>query len=1057
MVDAGILLLAAPDAASVAKGLVRIVVEEAGAEEAGIWFGEPGHPWRLVASYPDSHGLPSELTEGHEWRLGTPAASSQVIRIGNLGLLVFKSAKSVGGVILRFVEGACRGLIERWVREKPDAERDRRTSVLRLEAIIRRMTASLLVEDEHRRIALVNQQFCDLFGIPVSPEQLIGADCSQAADQSKHLFADPVVFVERIGQILAARQPVLSETVEMVDGRYLERDYIPLFIEETYSGHLWLYRDTTSVRLETERTDGLRRFYEQVLEAMPAQLAVFDKHLRYQYLTPSAVSDPEIRSRMLGLTDSEYCLMRGIDPAVGEKRMELVARVRDTQQATTFEESFKTPTGGFRHFVRYVSPVIADGEVTHILGYGLDISEMRSAADRLRRNEAISRAVTHASFDAVITADSRGTIVEFSRAAEKMFEISSEDAIGRPLAEVVVPEALRDRHIAGMARFNRTGEARVLGQLLELPARRADGTTFDAEVFIEAIAVPGGEQLFTAFIRDVSERKEFERDLVAAREAAESAKRATERFLATMSHEMRTPLNAVLGLTHLLMDSTLDHQQHEYLSAIRFSADHLRLVINDVLDVAKIQSGHLRVDHLPFRLRRQLQDVIGATGVRAAEKMLSLELDVADDVPDTLAGDPVRVSQILVNLIGNAVKFTSTGGVRIAVARSDRGGDAQRAVVRFEVQDTGIGIAEDEQELVFGPFAQSADRRAREAGGTGLGLHIVRELTGLLGGSVALESRLGRGSTFVVELPFEMVGESAMGVIRDPLSAGTPLTGRHILLVEDNEMNQVVASGMLRRWGAVVTIADNGLRALERIRSDRFDLVLMDIQMPIMNGFEATRRIRADFGEAGASIPIIALTASVLLDHRSELVAAGLDDFVLKPFDPSHLLDRITTWLPPLPSAGEAGDSNSAFDRDMAAAPPDRGLSDPGRDNESRMRGTIVDRELLERNTLGRADFSRRLVDLFREHTPPGLEAMRQAAFRGDLESIRAQAHSLKSSAGMLGIVAMQDRLDRLEQAAREGDAATCGPAEVEAISKMYLDALVELESTVSGKGPKNP
>ena len=619
----------------------------------------------------------------------------------------------------------------------------------RLQVLIASLNEAVLVEDERRLISLTNRAFCQMFGIPAPPEALIGMDCSRAAEESKGHFLDPEAFVVRVQAILAAREVVIGDRLEMVDGRVLERDYVPVFQDGGYLGHLWKYRDIT-------------------------------------------------------------------------------AQVRN-------EEKLR--------------------EAMHV---------------------------------------------------------------------------------------------------------------------------------------------------------AEHSARAKERFLANMSHEIRTPLNAVIGTAHLLASTPLDGLQQRYVDAIRYSADTLLSLINDILDLTKIGTGNLVFESIPFRLRELVTSAAEGLRTTASAKGLSLQLELDAALPAVVQGDPTRLTQVLLNLLSNAVKFTERGSVTLAARVA--AADGERRVLEFRVRDTGIGIAPHNRESIFDRFTQERGDTTRRYGGTGLGLAIVRELVTRQGGDVRVESEVGAGSTFIVTLPVQLAEMPPLSASSAGVGEVVDLSGVRVFLVEDNALNQFVATQLLSRAGATIDVADNGLHAIERLRTDRaFDVILMDIQMPEMDGFEATRRIRRDLGIAGCDLPILALTASALVEQRAKAVEVGMDDFVMKPFDPDDLKRRIASAVWRARKARELAQGDGS---------PAHGAGGAEHDAPPTDESTAIDFSVLEAQTLGQPEFTVEMIDVFLENMPPQWAAVRAAAAVMDRPALHAAAHKLKSASAVVGAQSLRDTLETLEELA---------------------------------------
>jgi two-component system, sensor histidine kinase and response regulator len=799
-------------------------------------------------------------------------------------------------------------------------------------------------------------------------------------------------------------------------------------------------------------------------------------------------------------------------------------------------------------------------------GLKVEVSRRLALEQEAEGGRARLQAIFDAVVDAIVTIDQTGRIQQWSSGAQRIFGYAPEEVVGAELT-ILMPEPHRSGHAGYMMSYLKTRDAKIIGVGRELTAIRKDGAEFPIELTVSEVR-NGGEVFFTGILRDITERKRAEAELVRARELAEAASLAKSQFLATMSHEIRTPMNGVLGMASLLSSTALNERQRRLVENVSRSGQALLGIINDVLDFAKIEAGKFELSTMPFEPREVMAELTDLFSERCSYKGLEFVYFIAEDVPSQLVGDSSRLRQILVNLVGNAIKFTEHGEilVEISLVRSD----AVDVMLNFSIEDTGIGIAPEQCSRVFEAFHQVDGSMTRSRGGSGLGLSITRQLVELMGGEISVASELGRGSRFtftarfrpstgvaeprpprhlarplrvlladanavsahVISLylaswkvdativatleaaeaawrkaaaaPFDVAildvkGLGAQAVefaksvrakpstrrteivllvgldsymtdssletldaaailpkpaqpselfnalvsiasegkqrglmphfARRKVQDGLPDFGARILVAEDNPVNQEVVTGILETMGCRVVSAPNGRAAFRLFAQEKFDAVLMDCEMPIMDGIEATRQIREieamapaqpDGGQVRQRTPIIALTAHALNEVREKCFQAGMDDFLVKPFDDQQMAKTLLRWLVPNGTM-EKGSGRADADAAPSIVPEAKSEQDGVID------ATVID-GLRGPGRNGGPSRLERAVSRFVEIAPSLAATIRQNCEAGDADSLWRAAHSLRSSAGALGAKQLSQRCAEIESRARNSGIEAARP-----------------------------
>lgn len=751
-------------------------------------------------------------------------------------------------------------------------------SQIQYKLLIQNLQSAVLLEDENRRIVITNENFCKLFNIPLSPDELIGIDCTTSAEQSKQLFKEPDTFVERIDYLLKNQIIEVKEELITTDDRILERDYLPIFSDEKYLGHLWLYNDVTEQKSIQNLIQQSEEKYRGIMENMELGLMEVDNNDVIQKVY------------------QRFC------------------------QLTGYQEN-------------------------ELLG--------KKAADILLADEIF-----------------KGLIIEQNENRKS----------GEPGA-------------------------------YELPLMKKNGELIWVIISGAPIKDRYGNVTGSVGIHlDITDRKRTQEALEEAKAIAEDARKSEKRFLANMSHEIRTPINAIIGMTHLLYDTKPNEKQVEYLSAINYSTDLLINLVSDILDISKIEAGEMKMSENTFNLKDLLNSTLQTFRIQAKTKNIELTFEYDEEISNEVIGDATFLSQIMLNLLSNALKFTKKGKIGIQVSLLCRLGEFY--MTEFKVCDTGVGISEDEIDGIFDSFKQANNNIKTNFGGTGLGLAIVKQLVNIHGGEITAESTVGEGTVFNFTLPLKDSGQKTK-IVTD-LSSNISESWKNfmVLIVEDNEMNQKYVTGLMDKWGLKYRLASDKDEVLDLIETQTFDLILMDIILPDTDGYWLTKYIRSNEKNSNQNIPIIGLSATAMNEEIDQAYAVGMNGYITKPFRPDQLREALEETL--------------------------QKITPKSKLPEVQVNTYNISENL--RHLYGDdKEYARVMINLFIKTVPLEIERIRTLMKEKNCDALGKVTHQIKPSFSMVGFPELTEELQKIEKTIKGG-------AKFEDFSPMIVNFLYKFE-----------
>ncbi|QEC66646.1 PAS domain S-box protein [Panacibacter ginsenosidivorans] len=989
------------------------------------------------------------------------------------------------------------------------AESALRESELRFRSLSENLNDGIIVEDEDRRIVLTNQKFCDMFDIIFQPKALSDSSCKDAMRHCSKLIKSPVNFEELSEGFISSQKKISSIILELNNGKIYEMDCAPVLIDGQYKGHLWKYADVTDRIYADNKLEAQKKFYEDVLNGIPADIAVLNERREYLYVNPYAVKDEALRKWLIGKNDEAFCNYRNKPLQIAEKRKQLFEEVIASGKQLEWEEKNLTKDGQPLHYLRKLFPVInSDGNVKFMIGYGIDITERKKFEDELSLSEKRYRDLFNYSQALICTHDMSGKILTINPATCKLLGYDQDEMIGKKIYDFIPADdraLFKEKYLDAFAHndnvkgvFCVVSKAAKKNYLLyqnykvEEPGKEPYIIGFSQDITerkkIEEVIRSGeekyrsiienmnlgmveldneskimfanenlcrmsgyemnellGKKLYNVFSAgesrhfikqkmylkkegvsevyefvttnkigetrwwlvsgsplhshtgeakgslliclDITRQKILEQELRQAKQHAERSASAKELFLANMSHEIRTPMNAILGMGKQLERTVMDGQQQFYLNAINGAASNLLVIINDILDFSKIEAGKMTLDNVGFELETVANKALQVVIHKAEEKGLALSSNIDPNIAPVLIGDPYRINQVLINLLGNSVKFTEKGSVSIHCKVAEDNEHSQ--LIHLEVVDSGIGMSDEFQKSLFDKFLQEDDKNGKKYSGTGLGMSIVKELVELMNGTIKVDSKKNIGTVIGINIPFAKGNKNDLPKKEEKKASSNILFNKRILLVEDNEMNRMLATIVLNQYSAIVDEAINGEEAIAAMRTNDYDIILMDMRMPVMDGLEATQIIRK---ELSPSIPIIALTANAVMGEKQKCLEVGMNDFLIKPFEEEELVQILAKWL---------GIKNVFSNKDE------------NRKHESNP--VLFSIENLKNISRGNKEFITKMLNIFVKEIGLALQEIRAGEQNNNIEKIRSTAHRIKPSLSNMAVDSIRDEILQLE------------------------------------------
>lgn len=878
----------------------------------------------------------------------------------------------------------------------------------------------IYVKDGEGNFKLVNQECAALFGL--NPEDLLNQNTHDL-----HHVPQEIQHYDHVDQVViqTGQELRVQDSYTLPDGRVEWFNTIkkPLTTNNGEVHVLGISTNITEQYNANKKLEESEELHRLLSENSRDLVCLHDAAGTYLYVS-NAVEE------MLGYKSAELLGLSAyqiIHPDDAEKVQTMGHRVALEEKHDTTVQHRKMHRDGYYIWVETsIKPITdSDGNVIKIQSSSRDITERRLAEEALKKSEKKYRDLIKYSQAYMCTHDMQGVILSVNPYLVEMLGYKEEEVVGKELKQFF-PLLHRQYFPQYLKQFE--DNTAVKGILCIL---RKDKEERFLNYQNYKVSEDGQEPYVIGIAQDVTDRIQTERELKSAKEAAEESARVKENFLANMSHEIRTPLNGILGMSGLLHKTQLDETQLNYLKIINQSADNLLVVINDILDVAKIEAGKLELESIPFRIEETVQAAYHTLKYKAEEKDIALQLGTLDLPQTLLQGDPYRLNQILLNLLNNAIKFTEEGSVTLHAKTLEE--TASTLTIEFAVEDTGIGVPADKKDLIFEGFTQAYSSITRKYGGTGLGLSICKNLVERQGGDIWVEDNPEGGSIFhfMITYPKSEVDQLPEDETVD-IDFGS-LGAVKVLLAEDNEVNVFLAQAIMEEWGFQLDVAVNGLEAVEMVQQSEYDIILMDIQMPELSGIDATLQIRAMADEQKAGIPIIALTANALKGDAEKYLSAGMNDYLSKPFEAEVLYTKIASLLPEKRKSDQVG---------VAAITPQQEETAPAE--------PLYSMEIIQKMSHNNEAFMNRARQLFADTIPVTVQDMHKAMEQEDWKMVSALAHKVKSTIDTMKIESLKEVVRFVEANAKQETNLVEVRAGVSKIREVMLKVVDAISAEIS-------